>query len=168
MFEQDRLMENERSRGVFRGDSGPGMGMSRYQVSGTGDSAEIAADRAADQAVGGGLFRSAEGVGGSGFQADLADSDLGGGGSPLPEGLMGSMEQSLGGSFSGVRRTSSKIFWETCSSRTMSAEIPGSAMLSSSRFISAMASRPSRIILSRASFPVDSSLGLSWVFSPLV
>lgn len=103
MFEQDRLMENERSRGVFRGDSGPGMGMSRYQVSGTGDSAEIAADRAADQAVGGGLFRSAEGVGGSGFQADLADSDLGGGGSPLPEGLMGSMEQSLGGSFSGVR-----------------------------------------------------------------
>ena len=108
MFEQNRYAEQERPKGMFRGDSGLGTGMRRYQVSGAGDSAEIAADRAADQAVGGGIFRSAEGVGG-GFQADLADSDLDGGGSPLPAGLMGSMEQSLGGSFSGASRV--KFSW---------------------------------------------------------
>ena len=102
MFEQDRYPENERSKGMFRGNNPPGQGMSRYQVSGVGDSAEVAADRAADQAVGG-LFRSADGGTSAGFQADLSDSDLGGGGSPLPEGLVGSMEQSLGGSFAGVR-----------------------------------------------------------------
>ena len=39
----------------------------------------------------------------------------------------------------------------------MSAEIPGSAMLSSSRFISAMASRPSFIILSNSALPVEGS-----------
>ena len=102
MFEQDRYLEGQRSRGVFRDTGQPAAGMSRYQVSGTEDSAELAADQAADQAVGG-LFRSPEGAGGGGFQADLADADLSGGGSPLPAGLMGSMEQSLGASFSGVR-----------------------------------------------------------------
>ena len=102
MFEQDRYVESQRSRGMFRDTGQTGPGMSRYQVSGTGDSAELAADQAADQAVGG-LFRAPEGAGGMGFQADLADADLSGGGSPLPEGLMGSMEQSLGASFSGVR-----------------------------------------------------------------
>ena len=102
MFEQDRYLESQRSRGMFRDTGQTGPGMSRYQVSGTGDSAELAADQAADQAVGG-LFRSPEGTDVGGFQADLADADLSGGGSPLPEGLMGSMEQSLGASFSGVR-----------------------------------------------------------------
>ena len=101
MFEQDRYSENQRSRGMFRDSGQVRPGMSRYQVSGVEDSDEIAAEEAADQAVGG-LFRTPEGDGG-GFQADLADADLSGGGSPLPEGLMGPMEQSLGASFSGVR-----------------------------------------------------------------
>ena len=102
MFEQDRYVDNQRSRGMFRDTGQTGPGMSRYQVSGAGDSAELAADQAADQAVGG-LFRAGEGADVGGFQADLADADLSGGGSPLPEGLMDSMEQSLGASFSGVR-----------------------------------------------------------------
>lgn len=102
MFEQDRSQEERRPRTVFRGSDRPAAGMSRYQVSGTGDTAEIAADRAADQAVGG-LFRAPAGGQSAGFGADLSDADLDGGGSPLPDSLIGSMEQSLGGSFSGVR-----------------------------------------------------------------
>ena len=62
MFEQDRYLESQRSRGMFRDTGQIGPGMSRYQVSGTGDSAELAADQAADQAVGG-LFRAGPSVG---------------------------------------------------------------------------------------------------------
>lgn len=103
MFEQDRYADSQRSKGVFRGEDGPAAGMSRYQVSGSGDSEELAADRAADSVVGG-LFRApASGGQSAGFEADLSDADLSGGGSPLPDGLMGSMEQSFGTSFSGVR-----------------------------------------------------------------
>ena len=65
------------------------------------------------------------------------------------------MNRRIWGSFSGWAFTSSKILALTCSSRTMSAEIPGSAMLSSSRFISRMASSPSRIILSSSALPVE-------------
>lgn len=98
MFEQERYEDNQRSRRAFQ--TAPGT--SRYQVSGSQDSAEVAAEAAADSAVGG-LFRSPEGAGSVGFQADLSDADLAGPGTPLPEGLMDSMEQSFGTSFSQVR-----------------------------------------------------------------
>ena len=103
MFEQDRYADSERRKGVFPDENDPATGMSRYRVSGSGDSEELAADRAADR-VTGGLFRAPEGAAQStGFEADLSDADLSGGGSPLPDTLMGSMEQSFGTNFSGVR-----------------------------------------------------------------
>ena len=104
MFEQERYASGRRPRSVFQTEEAPGAGMSRYQVSGAGDPAEAAAEQAADSAVGGGsIFRAPEGADVAGFTADLSDADLGGIGTPLPDDLMGSMEQSLGASFAGVR-----------------------------------------------------------------
>ena len=81
MFEQDRYADSERRKGVFPDENDPATGMSRYRVSGSGDSEELAADRAADR-VTGGLFRAPEGAAQStGFEADLSDADLSGGGS---------------------------------------------------------------------------------------
>lgn len=103
MFEQDRYTGDRRSHGLFRGEGEPAPGMSRFQVSGENDPAEIQAEQMADSVVGGGLFRSPEGSGGSGFQADLDTADLGDAGESLPGGLQSSMEQSFGTGFSGVR-----------------------------------------------------------------
>ena len=75
------------------------------------------------------------------------------------------MKRRIWGSFAGSSFTRAKIFSDTCWSRTMSAETAASSMLSSRRFISAMARRPSLSILSRSALPVDSSLGFSWAFS---
>lgn len=104
MFEQNRYTDNRRARGLFRRGEGPAPGMDRFQVSGENDPAEIAADRMADSVVGGGgLFRSPEGSGGAGFQADLDTADLGDAGESLPMGLQSSLEQSFGAGFSSVR-----------------------------------------------------------------
>lgn len=104
MFEQDRYTDDQRNKGLFCGEDGPSSGTSRFQVSGENDPAEIQAEQMADSIVGGGgLFRSPEGSGGSGFQADLNTSDLADGGESLPAGLQGAMEQSFGTGFSGVR-----------------------------------------------------------------
>lgn len=103
MFEQDRHIDNRQPRGLFRQETEPASGKSRFQVSGENDPAEIQADQMADSVVdGGGLFRSPEGSGG-GFQADLDTEDLEGGGESLPAGLQGSMEESFGTGFSSVR-----------------------------------------------------------------
>ena len=103
MFEQDCGTNERRNRGLFREEDGPFAGFGRFQVSGENDPAEVRADSMADSVVGGGLFRSPEGGGGGGFQADLPLSDLAGGVESLPAGLQGSMEQSFGADFSGVR-----------------------------------------------------------------
>ncbi len=103
MFEQDRHTGERRTRGIFRGEGGPAPGMSRFQVSGENDPAEIQAEQMADSVAGGGLFRSPEGSGGSGFQADLDTADLGEPGESLPGELQSSMEQSFGTRLSGVR-----------------------------------------------------------------
>ena len=103
MFEQERHETRDRSQGIFRAPDRPAAGVSRFQVSSTDDPEEVQADRMADSVVGGGLFRSPEGAGDMGGQADLADADLSGGESALPADLMGSMEQSFGTSFSNVR-----------------------------------------------------------------
>lgn len=104
MFEQDRYTENRQTRGLFHREEGPALGMSRFQVSGENDPAEIQAEQMADSVVGGGsLFRAPEGSGGSGFEADLDRSDLGDAGESLPTGLQGPMERAFGTEFSGVR-----------------------------------------------------------------
>ena len=103
MFEQDCGTNERRNRGLFREEDGPFAGFGRFQVSGENDPAEVRADSMADSVVGAGLFRPPEGGGGGGFQADLPLSDLAGGGESLPAGLQGSMEQSFGADFSGVR-----------------------------------------------------------------
>lgn len=104
MFEQDRYADGQRTKGLFLGEDKPSSGMSRFQVSGESDPAEVRAGQMADRVVGGGsLFRSPEGAGGSGFQADLDTADLAEGGESLPAELQSSMEQSFGAGFSGVR-----------------------------------------------------------------
>ena len=65
------------------------------------------------------------------------------------------MNLRIWGSFSGFCSTWAKILPESSCKRTIWAEIVGSAILSSSRFISAMAFLPSSIILSSSALPVD-------------
>ncbi|MGO5115164.1 eCIS core domain-containing protein [Candidatus Avoscillospira sp. LCP25S3_F1] len=103
MFEQERFESDQKSKSLFRSPDGPAAGMSRFRVSSPHDPAEIAAEQMADSVVGGGLFRSPEGAADAGGEADLSTMDLAGAGSPLPMGLQGSMEQSFGADFSGVR-----------------------------------------------------------------
>lgn len=104
MFEQERFDSDQKSKSLFRSPDGPAAGMSRFQVSSPNDPAEVEAEQMADSVIGGGLFRSPEGgAADTGGVADLSTMDLAGAGSPLPMGLQGSMEQSFGADFSGVR-----------------------------------------------------------------
>lgn len=121
MFAQNKMMRSSIARSVFRETVGSGGSdgfdgggeTTSYHVSGVNDAAEIQAERDADRVTGStfhdapvggdGIFRADDGVGDAGGDVSLPTADLEGPGESLPPDLQGSMEQSYGTSFAGVR-----------------------------------------------------------------